>query len=109
MVILAGARPILVDVDKRTWCLDPKLIETKITPRTKAIMAVHMYGHPCDMESIMAIARKHKLYVIEDCAEAHGAEVHGRKVGGIGDVSCFSFYGNKILTTGEGGNVVSQR
>ena len=106
MVILAGARPVLVDVDKRTWCLDPKLIETKITPRTKAIMAVHMYGHPCDMESIMAIARKHKLYVIEDCAEAHGAEVHGRKVGGIGDVSCFSFYGNKILTTGEGGMVV---
>ncbi|MHB8205047.1 MAG: DegT/DnrJ/EryC1/StrS family aminotransferase, partial [Desulfomonilaceae bacterium] len=106
MVILAGARPVLVDVDKRTWCLDPKLIEAKITPKTKAIMAVHMYGHPCDMESIMAIARKHNLYVIEDCAEAHGAEVNGRKVGGIGDVSCFSFYGNKILTTGEGGMVV---
>ncbi len=69
-------------------------------------MAVHMYGHPCDMESIMEIARKRHLFVIEDCAEAHGAEVNGKKVGGIGDVSCFSFYGNKILTTGEGGMVV---
>ncbi len=106
MVILAGARPVLVDVDRRTWCLDPKLIEAKITPRTKAIMAVHMYGHPCDMDSIMEIARKRHLYVIEDCAEAHGAEVNGKKVRIIGDVSCFSFYGNKILTTGEGGMVV---
>lgn len=106
MVILTGAKPVLVDVDRRTWCLDHTLIEAAITPRTKAIMAVHMYGHPCDMDAILAIAGKHNLYVIEDCAEAHGAEVNGRKVGGLGDVGCFSFYGNKILTTGEGGMVV---
>lgn len=106
MVILVGAKPVLVDVDPRTWCIDPKLIEEKITERTKAIMAVHMYGHPCDMEAIMALASRHNLYVIEDCAEAHGAEVNGRKAGCIGDVGCFSFYGNKILTTGEGGMVV---
>jgi perosamine synthetase len=103
MVILAGARPVLVDVDDKTWCIDPKLIEAKITPRTKAIMAVHMYGHPCDMTAITKIARKHNLFVVEDCAEAHGAEVNGVKVGSISDVACFSFYGNKILTTGEGG------
>lgn len=103
MVILAGARPVLVDVDDKTWCIDPKLIEAKITPRTKAIMAVHMYGHPCDMDAITAIAKKYNLFVIEDCAEAHGAEVNGVKVGCLSDVACFSFYGNKILTTGEGG------
>jgi perosamine synthetase len=102
-VILAGAKPVLVDVDPKTWCIDPKLIEEKITPLTKAIMIVHMYGHPCDMEAIMKIARKHNLYVIEDCAQAHGAEVNGQKAGSFGDISCFSFYGNKILTTGEGG------
>ncbi|MEW6137426.1 MAG: DegT/DnrJ/EryC1/StrS family aminotransferase [Thermodesulfobacteriota bacterium] len=106
MVILAGAKPVLVDVDPRTWCIDPQLIEEKITPRTKAIMAVHMYGHPCHMDAIMALAKRYNLYVIEDCAEAHGAEVNGKKVGGIGDAGCFSFYGNKILTTGEGGMVV---
>ncbi len=106
MVIQAGARPVLVDVDPRTWCIDPNLIEAKITPRTRAIMAVHMYGHPCDMEAIADIARRHNLYVLEDCAEAHGAEVNGNKVGALGDAGCFSFYGNKILTTGEGGMVV---
>ena len=93
MVILAGAKPVLVDVDPRTWCIDPQLIEEKITPRTKAIMAVHMYGHPCHMDAIMALAKRYNLYVIEDCAEAHGAEVNGRKVGGIGDAGCFSFSG----------------
>ncbi len=105
-VILAGAKPVLVDVDPKTWCLDPKRIEEKITPRTKAIMPVHMYGHPCDMPAILEIARRHDLAVIEDCAEAHGAEIAGRKVGTFGDAGCFSFYGNKILTTGEGGMVV---
>lgn len=107
-VILAGAKPVFVDVDPKTWCLDATLIEAKITPRTKAIMAVHMYGHPCDMETITEIARKHGLFVIEDCAQAHGAEVNGRKAGSFGDVACFSFYGNKILTTGEGGMVLCQ-
>ncbi len=105
-IILAGAKPVLVDVDPETWCIDSSKIEEKITPRTKAIMAVHMYGHPCDMESICAIAKKHGIFVIEDCAEAHGAEVNGLKVGKFSDASCFSFYGNKILTTGEGGMVL---
>jgi perosamine synthetase len=106
VVILAGAKPVLVDVDPRTWCINGDQIEANITPRTKAIMAVHMYGHPCDMNRIMAIAQRHKLAVIEDCAQAHGAEVNGRKVGGLGDAGCFSFYGNKILSTGEGGMVL---
>jgi perosamine synthetase len=105
-VILTGAKPVLVDVDPKTWCIDAGLIEEKITPRTKAIMVVHMYGHPCDMTSIMNIAKKHGLRVIEDCAQAHGAEVNGRKAGSFGDAACFSFYGNKILTTGEGGMVL---
>ncbi len=105
-VIQTGARPVLVDVDPVTWCIDPALIEAKITPQTKAIMAVHMYGHPCDMITIGKIAERHKLYVIEDCAEAHGSEVNGQRVGSFGDVGCFSFYGNKTLTTGEGGMVV---
>jgi len=105
-VIYTGARPVLVDVDPRTWCLDPSKIEEKITARTRAIMAVHMYGHPCDMEAIGEIARRHGLAVIEDCAEAHGAEIAGRNVGTFGDAACFSFYGNKILTTGEGGMVL---
>ncbi len=107
-VIQAGARPVLVDVDRHTWCIDPAKIEEKITPRTRAIMAVHMYGHPCDMPAILAIARRHGLFVLEDCAEAHGAEISGRKVGTFGDASCFSFYGNKILTTGEGGMVLTR-
>jgi perosamine synthetase len=105
-VILAGAKPVLVDVDPRTWCIDPHLIEAKITDRTKAIMVVHMYGHPCDMERIMEIAARHNLYVIEDCAQSVGAEVNGKKTGSFGDTACYSFYGNKILTTGEGGMVL---
>jgi perosamine synthetase len=105
-VIQAGARPVFADVDANTWCLDPARIEEKIGPRTRAIMAVHMYGHPCDMDAICEIARRHDLIVIEDCAEAHGAEVRGRKVGTFGHAAAFSFYGNKILTTGEGGMVL---
>jgi len=107
MVCLSGARPVLVDVEPDTWCIDPMLIEAAITPRTKAIMPVHIYGHPCDMPAISAIARKHQLHVIEDGAEAHGAQVGGRTVGGLGDVGAFSFYGNKIITTGEGGMLVT--
>ena len=107
-VIQAGARPILVDVDETTWCLDPRRIEEAVTPRTKAIMAVHMYGHPCDMPAIGDIAKRRGLAVLEDCAEAHGAEMAGRKVGTFGEASCFSFYGNKILTTGEGGMVLTR-
>ncbi len=105
-VIQAGARPVLVDVDPRTWCIDPTKLEAKIGPRTRAVMPVHMYGHPCDMPAIGEIARRHDLFVIEDCAEAHGAQIAGRMVGSFGDAACFSFYGNKILTTGEGGMVL---
>jgi perosamine synthetase len=105
-VIQAGARPVLVDADPKTWCIDPAKIEAKVGPRTRAIMPVHMYGHPCDMEAILSIARRHGLLVIEDCAEAHGARIGDRPVGSFGDAACFSFYGNKILTTGEGGMVL---
>ena len=110
-VTWTGAKPVFVDVECDTGNIDPNLIEKKITKRTKAIMAVHLYGHPCDMEKILKIARKHKLYVIEDCAEAHGA-VHldlGKNVGEMGIVSCFSFYANKIITTGEGGAICTNR
>ena len=98
-----GAKPVFVDSHPDYWCIDPQKIEEKITSKTKAIIPVHLYGHPCDMEPIMKIAKKYNLYVIEDAAEAHGAEYKGKKVGSFGDISCFSFYGNKIITTGEGG------
>jgi perosamine synthetase len=107
-VIQSGATPVLVDVDPLTWCIDPTRIEEKINEHTRAIMVVHMYGHPCDMPAILQIARLHSLKVIEDCAEAHGAEIAGRKVGSFGDIACFSFYGNKIITTGEGGMLVTR-
>lgn len=106
-VAYTGAKPIFVDVEKDTWNINPEKIEEKITKKTKAIIPVHLYGNPCEMDKIMEIARKHSLYVIEDCAEAHGAEYKGKKVGSFGDVACFSFYGNKIITTGEGGMCVS--
>jgi len=107
--IYCGAKPIFVDSESDTWNMDPAQIERKITRRTKAIVPVHIYGHPCDMTAIMRIARKHKLIVVEDAAEAHGAEYRGKKVGGIGDMGCFSFYGNKIITCGEGGMVVTNK
>ena len=106
-IILTGAKPVLVDSDRETYCIDANRIEGKITGKTKAIMVVHIYGQPCDMDKIIEIVKKYNLHVIEDCAEAHGAEYKGRKVGGIGDIGCFSFYANKILTTGEGGMVVT--
>lgn len=102
-VLHANAIPVIVDVEKDSWCIDPIEIDKAITPKTKAIIPVHLYGQPCDMEKIMSIAIKHGLYVIEDCAEAHGAEVNNQKVGSFGDIACFSFFGNKIITTGEGG------
>jgi perosamine synthetase len=106
-VLYTGARPVLVDSEPEAWNIDVREIEKKITPRTKAILPVHLYGHPCDMDPILSIARKHGLFVVEDAAEAHGAAYQGRMVGGIGDVGCFSFYANKIITTGEGGMVVT--
>ncbi len=102
-VLHSGATPVIVDVEMDSWCIDPLEIEKAITSKTKAIIPVHVYGQPCNMEKIMAIAGKHQLKVIEDAAEAHGAEFKGRKVGSFGDISCFSFYANKIITTGEGG------
>lgn len=96
-----------VDSEEVTWNLDLDLVEGLITPRTKAIIPVHLFGHPVDMDRLMEIARRHKLMVIEDCAESHGATVRGRMTGGFGDMACFSFYANKIITTGEGGMVVT--
>ncbi|MFC2003541.1 DegT/DnrJ/EryC1/StrS family aminotransferase [Chloroflexota bacterium] len=98
-----GAKPRFVDSHPDYWCIDPKKTEDVITSKTKAVIPVHLYGHPCDMDAIMNIAQRYNLYVVEDAAEAHGAEYKGRKVGSFGDIACFSFYGNKILTTGEGG------
>jgi perosamine synthetase len=102
-----NAIPVPVDSEKTTWNIDPELIDGLITPKTRAIIPVHLFGHPVDMDRVMSIAKKHDLIVIEDCAEAHGALYHGRKVGSIGDMGCFSFYANKVITTGEGGMVVT--
>ncbi len=106
-VTYCGATPVFVDIDPQTWTLDPADVARKITPRTKAIMPVHIYGHPADMDPLMALAREHNLAVIEDAAEAHGAEYRGQRAGNLGDIATFSFYGNKIITTGEGGMVVT--
>ena len=107
-IVYTGAKPVLVDSEPETWNMDVTKIEEKITPpRTKAIMPVHIYGHPCDMDPIEEIAEKYNLWLIEDAAETHGAEYKGRKAGGIGHIGCFSFYANKIITTGEGGMLVS--
>jgi|YelNatPaOPRAMG01_1025707.scaffolds.fasta_scaffold95166_2 perosamine synthetase len=102
-VLYTGARPVIVDIHPEYWCIDPEKLKNAITPKTRAIIPVHLYGHPCDMDAVMEIAESKGIYVIEDAAEAHGAEYKGRKVGSFGHVSCFSFYGNKIITTGEGG------
>lgn len=102
-VLHAKATPVIVDVDEDSWCIDPDQISKAITKKTKAIIAVHLYGQPCDMNAIMKIAKKNNLKVIEDCAEAHGTEFEGKKVGSFGNISCFSFFANKIITTGEGG------
>jgi len=101
-VLHAGARPVIVDIDPYNWCIDPVSIEKAITPRTKAIMPVHLYGHPADMKKIMDIAQRHDLVVIEDAAETHGAKAYNKTVGGWGTCATFSFYGNKNLTTDEG-------
>ncbi len=106
-VIHAGATPVFVDIDPVTWTLDPVAMEAALSPRTKAVIPVHLYGHPCDMDPIMEIARKANLRVVEDCAESLGAEYKGRKTGRIGDVGCYSFFANKMITTGEGGMVLT--
>jgi dTDP-4-amino-4,6-dideoxygalactose transaminase len=107
-VLYAGARPVLVDIDPRSFTMDPAAIEAAITPRTKAILPVHLYGQPTDMDTIVEIARRHNLVVIEDAAQAHGAKYKGRTVGSIGDITCFSFYPTKNLGAyGEGGAVTT--
>jgi perosamine synthetase len=108
-VTYTGACPVFVDSDPLTWNINPNLIEEAITLHTKAIMPVHLYGHPADMDPILQISGRHHLAVIEDAAEAHGARYKGRRVGGIADLGVFSFFGNKIFTTGEGGMVVTNR
>lgn len=106
-VLLCNAIPVLCDVDPRTFCVDPADIERKITPATKAIAVVHLWGHPAEMDEIMAIARRHGLAVVEDCSHAHGATYKGRKVGTIGDVGCFSMQATKALPGGEAGIAVT--
>ena len=106
-VTYCGARPVFVDSEAETWNLDPAQIETKITPRTRGIIAVHLYGHPADMSALRDIADRHGLFLLEDAAEAHGAICDGQVAGSLGDIAAFSFYANKIITTGEGGMVVT--
>jgi len=111
-----GATPVLIDSDANTWCMDVTSIESRVTKKTKAIMVVHMYGHPVDMDVVMAIAKKHNILVIEDAAEVHGARYLSNRgtssekwlvCGGIGDISTFSFFANKLITTGEGGMILT--
>ncbi len=105
-VIYCGATPVLADVDKETWTISVDEIRKLISPKTKAIMPVHLYGHPCDMDPIMQIAKEHGFLVVEDCAEALGTLYKGKHVGTFGDAGTFSFFGNKTITTGEGGMIV---
>jgi len=106
-VTYTGAKFVLVDAESETWNMDVSKLEEKVTNHTKAILPVHTYGHPAYMDTILDIAEKHGLYVVEDAAEAHGAEYKGRRTGSIGDMGCFSFYANKIITAGEGGMIVT--
>lgn len=106
-VTYCGARPVFVDSEPETWNLDPAQVAAKITPRTKGIVAVHLYGNPVDVDALRALASRHGLFLLEDAAEAHGALHRGRRAGSLGDVAAFSFYGNKIIATGEGGMVTT--
>lgn len=107
-VIHNGAVPVPVDSESATWNLDLDRLESLITPRTRAIIPVHIYGHPVDMERLCRIAQKHGLIVIEDCAQSHGATCRGKMTGSFGQMACFSFYANKVITTGEGGMVLTE-
>jgi len=106
-IAYVGATPVFVDSLPDTWQMDPADVRRKLTPRTKGILAVHLYGHPCDMDALTALARENKVLLIEDCAEAFGSRFKGRHVGTFGDIACFSFFGNKTITTGEGGMVTT--
>lgn len=107
-IMQTGARPVFVDSLERTWQIDVEDVKRKITPKTKAVMVVHLYGLPCDMDAVTAVCREHGLLLIEDCAEAFGTRYKGRHVGTFGDAATFSFFGNKTITTGEGGMVVAK-
>jgi len=106
-VTYTGAKPVLVDSEPQTWNMNVSGIRKKINKRTRVVIPVHTYGHPVDMNPILELAEQHDIYVVEDAAEAHGAEYFGKKTGSLGDVGCFSFYANKIITTGEGGMLVT--
>ncbi len=106
-VSYCNAKPVFVDIEENSWCIDPKKIEEKITKKTKGIIAVHLYGMPAPMDEIKEIAEKNGLFVLEDGAEAIGAEYKGKRVGSLGDAAVFSFYGNKVITSGEGGMILS--
>ncbi|MCL6452135.1 MAG: DegT/DnrJ/EryC1/StrS family aminotransferase [Alicyclobacillus sp.] len=108
-VIYCGAKPVFVDVDPLTWNIDPERVEAAVTPQTKGVIAVHLFGHPADMDALHAIADRHGLFVLEDAAEAIGALYRNRPVGQLAHAAAFSFYGNKIVTTGEGGAVTTQQ
>lgn len=106
-VLFAGALPVLVDIEPHTYCLDPEQVEAAITERTRAIIAVHLGGHPADLDRLSEIAHRHGLYLIEDSSHAHGSEWKGRKVGALGDVGTFSFQQSKLMTAGEGGIIIT--
>lgn len=106
-IYYTGAKPVLVDAEPDTWNLSVELLPNIITKKTKAILPVHIYGHPVDMLPLSKLAKDHDIFVIEDCAEAHGAEAYGKKIGSFGNIACFSFYANKIITTGEGGMLIT--
>lgn len=106
-VVMVGAKPVFVDSLISSWQMDPDDVQKKITSKTKAVIAPHMYGHPCDMDRICKICEENNLYLIEDCAEAIGSQYHGKMIGSFGDISCFSFFGNKTITCGEGGMVLT--
>ncbi len=106
-VVYCGAKPVFVDVDREIWSIDATKLEAQITGKTRGIIAVHLRGHPADMDAITGIARRHGLFVVEDAAQAHGAQVRGKPVGSLGDIATFSFFGNKMITTGEGGMITT--
>jgi perosamine synthetase len=106
-VVLQKGIVVPIDSEPDTWNMNPRLLEQAITPRTKAILPVHIYGHPVDMDEVHKIAEKFNLWIVEDAAEAHGALYKGRKTGSLGDMACFSFYANKVITTGEGGMITT--
>lgn len=106
-IAYTGAKPVFVDSTEDQWQMDAEDVKRKITPQTKAVMAVHLYGHPCPMDELVSICKEKNLFLIEDCAEAIGSSYKGKHVGTFGDISTFSFFGNKTITTGEGGMVVT--